>query len=379
MPPLCCSFTEANALAVQLQHKMLAGMATWPTALTPQPAAPTLSPNAITTIAHGLVHVEPNWISPRLIREMRLDAQDLFAKGLFAPDGLTNTALKKKQQGFNVGDRQTFRNDAWDAAVGNQAARLEFAEQMRDLRAELARGLRRPTLAPEGVRKHEMTYNWYEPGAKLGRHLDEHHEETKGALGWLQPTRRSVTWLVYLNDDWDAKAEGGKLRCFPRTAPSDGMVGADAGNLQVGWLDETRPVFLDSDAQGGALLYARRGGGGRERLSRIFDVPPKPIDFSRFLAADARPRFEQISTARLDPRFAAADGSYSGAGGALALPPTLGAAPSDRYEEVSPAAGTLVLFDSVSMPHQVQPVTGKRQRVAATGWFHEDSQFSAAV
>ena len=97
---------------------MLAGMATWPTALTPQPAAPTLSPNAITTIAHGLVHVEPNWISPRLIREMRLDAQDLFAKGLFAPDGLTNTALKKKQQGFNVGDRQTFRNDAWDAAVG---------------------------------------------------------------------------------------------------------------------------------------------------------------------------------------------------------------------------------------------------------------------
>ena len=65
--------------------------------------------------------------------------------------------------------------------------------------------------------------------------------------------------------------------------------------------------------------------------------------------------------------------------GALALPPTLGAAPSDRYEEVSPAAGTLVLFDSVSMPHQVQPVTGKRQRVAATGWFHEDSQFSAAV
>ena len=182
---------------------MLAAMATWPTALTPQPAAPTLSPNAITTIAHGLVHVEPNWISPRLIREMRLDAQDLFAKGLFAPDGLTNTALKKKQQGFNVGDRQTFRNDAWDAAVGNQAARLEFAEQMRDLRAELARGLRRPTLAPEGVRKHEMTYNWYEvsvgpcssptllhlsapppppstrlppqPGAALGRHLDEHH------------------------------------------------------------------------------------------------------------------------------------------------------------------------------------------------------------
>ena len=31
--------------------------------------------------------------------------------------------------------------------------------------------------------RHEITYNWYEPGAKLGRHLDEHHEETKGPMG----------------------------------------------------------------------------------------------------------------------------------------------------------------------------------------------------
>ena len=163
---------------------MLASMAVWPTALAPRPAAPS---TIVDTIGHGLVHVEPNWLSPRLIRAMRLDAQDLFVKGLFAPDGLTNTALRKGQQGFNVADRQTFRNDAWDAAVGDQRARLEFAEQMRQLRVELARGLGRPTLAPEGVRKHEMTYNWYEPGAKLGRHLDEHHEETKGAQAQLRP------------------------------------------------------------------------------------------------------------------------------------------------------------------------------------------------
>ena len=160
----------------------------------------------------------------------------------------------------------------------------------------------------------------------------------------------------------------------------------------MGWLDRTRPVFLDSDTpEGAALLYAeRRGGGGRERLSANFDVPPKPIDFSRFLTVAARPRFEQISTARLDPRFAGADGGGAGAGGGggssgagrsppLVLPPSLGAAPSDYFQDISPAAGTLVLFDSVSMPHQVLPITGTRQRVAATGWFHEDSQFSAAV
>ena len=40
-----------------------------------------------------------------------------------------------------------------------------------------------------------MTYNWYEQGARLGRHLDEHHEETKGTKGWIYPSRRSVRWL----------------------------------------------------------------------------------------------------------------------------------------------------------------------------------------
>ena len=60
--------------------------------------------------------------------------------------------------------------------------------------------------------------------------------------GWLPPTRRSVTWLVYLNDDWDAAAEGGKLRTFPRETPSDAPVGADAGNLQVGLAIVSRAV-----------------------------------------------------------------------------------------------------------------------------------------
>jgi len=34
----------------------------------------------------------------------------------------------------------------------------------------------------------------------------------KGTL----PTCRSVTWLVYLNDNW-LDSEGGVLRCFPRS------------------------------------------------------------------------------------------------------------------------------------------------------------------
>ncbi len=47
--------------------------------------------------------------------------------------------------------------------------------------------------------------------------------------------------------------------------------------------------------------------------------------------------------------------------------------------DVTPAAGTLVLFDSVTLPHLVMEVMGLRQRIAATGWFHEDSQFVLEV
>ena len=349
----------------------------------------TLSAGAIHAIERGGIHVEQQWLPPKLISALRADAEALFAQGLFAPDGLTNTAVERSRQGFSNRDRQTFRGDGWMSDAGNCAARLEFSDRMYDLRKELASGLGRPSLAVEGDRKHETTYNWYEVGAKLGRHLDEHHEETKGTKGWLRPTRRSVTWLVYLNDEWKA-AEGGALRTFPRAELSAEPVGADKGNLQVGWLDGTRPVFLeyfDSGLElglsrlycravkgssgsgvlggGGVLGSGLLGGGRRETLSTAdFEVPRQPVDFSRFLRPEYAAGFEQISTTRLDPRFA------TGAPAGFAEFPEL------HHVDVVPAAGTLVLFDSVSLPHLVREVTGARPRVAATGWFHEDSVFS---
>lgn len=105
---------------------------------------------------------------------------------------------------------------------------------MTKLREQLAIELDRPSLKKDGPLRHEMTYNWYEPRAKLGRHLDEHHEETKGVKGWLYESRRSVTWLVYLNSDWDEEKEGGALRCFPRDGMSTQQCGSHEGNLQIG-------------------------------------------------------------------------------------------------------------------------------------------------
>jgi hypothetical protein len=41
--------------------------------------------------------------------------------------------------------------------------------------------------------------------------------------------------------------------------------------------------------------------------------------------------------------------------------------------DVRPVGGTLVLFDSVALPHEVLP-TKERERWAVSGWFHEKQQ-----
>ena len=42
----------------------------------------------------------------------------------------------------------------------------------------------------------------------------------------------------------------------------------------------------------------------------------------------------------------------------------------ERIRDIPPEGGTLVLFDSVSLPHEVMPTVG-RERFALSGWFHE--------
>lgn len=48
-------------------------------------------------------------------------------------------------------------------------------------------------------------------------------------------------------------------------------------------------------------------------------------------------------------------------------------ADDETVVEVEPNGGTLVLFDSVSLPHEVLS-TRQRERWATSGWFHEDQQ-----
>eukprot|EP00978_Attheya_sp_CCMP212_P038311 scaffold188673_cov24-Attheya_sp.AAC.1 len=112
---------------------------------------------------------------------------------------------------------------------------------MKNLRTDLAKQLNRPALdrgistTAYGSGSTEISYTRFGPGAFLKRHIDEHHEELKGKRGWEKPTRRSVSWLVYLNeDDWDPELHGGAIRSFQRRFPPSTHVGAQSnGDLQI--------------------------------------------------------------------------------------------------------------------------------------------------
>ena len=314
-----------------------------PTRTTPAAAKPQLLPTeAWDRIRTGRVHVERDFIDATLAQRLRADATLLQERGLFRPDGLSRLGEARERQGFNRGDRQTYAG-GWEASEGDSAARRLLAAKLAALRREAALALRRPSMGRAGAVADERSYNWYEPGASLRRHGDEFHEETKGPKGWLLPTRRSLTWLLYLNRDWRAD-EGGALRAYERARPCDHAVGAtDDGDVQVGWVGEDRevPVFLGEDVHGERVLY---DATGQIRGGCAAGVAAPPLT----KIADAGVRLIRGSLDRNEP------------------PP-----PGEVAREIQPVAGTLLLFDSVAVPHEVLAVTAERPRVACTGWFHE--------
>ena len=192
-----------------------------------------------------------------------------------------------------------------------------------------------------------------------------------------------MTWLIYLNEDWNADKHGGCLRCFERkTSPIKKTGSRGSGDLQIGWLKATRdeayeiPVFLDSQHSGvGAntgmcAMYIDdpNGGGGRTYISKNFHSQPTLyvagsellVQSTMINDKDLAKRFKFIEL----PKSAVTDWLQT---------------KEDEFQEdertldVEPLGGTLVLFDSVSLPHAVLPTT-TRERWATSGWMHEDQQ-----
>eukprot|EP00592_Proboscia_alata_P015915 CAMPEP_0194398166 /NCGR_PEP_ID=MMETSP0174-20130528/125954_1 /TAXON_ID=216777 /ORGANISM="Proboscia alata, Strain PI-D3" /LENGTH=340 /DNA_ID=CAMNT_0039194435 /DNA_START=201 /DNA_END=1220 /DNA_ORIENTATION=+ len=205
-----------------------------------------LPPGTITRLRSGRAVIIPNWLSPELTTLLRKDNQSCFSNGHF-----TNFILSRNP---NIKDKAA--NDRWimpsfsransvgpfaDPTTGNYSARMEFQSRMAAIKAELSHSpqLHRTTLTSDSVEPtHEMEYLRYGVGALLQRHTNEHHIELKRPNGSRLPrkpgaTRRSVTWMVYLNDDWDVGVDGGELRLHERKG--DVNVGVDGGvNAGVG-------------------------------------------------------------------------------------------------------------------------------------------------
>lgn len=264
--------------------------------------------------------------------------------------------------------------------------------------------------------------------------MDERHEESKGPRGWLLTSRRSLSWLIYLsetqeandredrrqknvtsNKGWDAIQNGGLLRTFPqqhfRPSSEIGWVetvqcGSHNGNLQVGWLlpkknhspdkDHSNhslvahPVFLDcwhqymnpytSELEPHNVLYTVSksvggeinkdsndinyitspwmpdavGGNVLEFLQQraLLESHPDHTAESLFLSQYAS-QFRLLEDREAWDRGEDPDGSL--------------------VEDILPKRGRLVVFDSVTLPHEVTTVI-KGSRSALAGWFHEETQ-----
>jgi hypothetical protein len=188
---------------------------------------------------------------------------------------------------------------------------------------------------------------------------------------------------------------GGQLRCFARKQNNggNGLVGARPnGDLQIGWLRATaldpweRPVFLDGrqDEAGKCAMYIARGAGAGddngiigttpEYITDMFDSHPilyiaggetlvKKLLVNRRDLAE-RFLFIEPPKSRLGDILRGRQ-DYAGTGKDPAV--------DEVTDDIDPIGGTLVLFDSVSLPHEVFATRG-RERWATSGWFHEDQQ-----
>ena len=348
----------------------------------------------LSAIARGQLCVAQDWLAQPLVASLRADILTLRDGGKFIASGLSNTARKPGAQTlFDERDRSTC---TWQFGLGGDfAARHALDKVLEELRSELQAALGR-SLALE-----EQYYSYSGPGTFLPRHMDERHEDLKGACAWESESRRSVSWLIYLSaDGWDdpraAAGAGGALRAFCRGTACDARCGAEDGNLQVGWLSNSR---LEADA----APVVSNEGDARVLLAECDEpvfldswvrTPSSPSDE---FARRWRPRSALYCVRRgarsylTEPFGADALGLASSDGVephefAATLATLLPAADRDRFSgvevvphaaqrvvDVSPRGGTLVLFDSVAVPHEVTTTIGG-ERLAVAGWFHEAQQ-----
>jgi len=340
------------------------------------------------TIDAGRVYRQRDFLSPSQVSYLLREVKDLEERGVFERSGLSNTA--QKRQGFGRKDRQLCPVPWWadSLANGDESVQAQVlasnnnpvAAVLQQLRLSLAQVLNRPTMADPSL-QHECYYSTASDGSFLPRHMDERHEETKGPKGWLLPSRRSLSWLVYLTDEgWTLDENGGALRYFPQQtlSPASSTGSQHEGNLQVGWLLDgmsgSRPVYLDSwypVAQHLTCVLYKVFDGERVLLTKPWQTESLAgtpvVDFLKESAAlqqqNAKGSGGSSGLFLEDARnFVLLEDRAEWDKGMIPA----GSVPMD----VNPERASLVVFDSVMVPHQVEEIL-KGRRIALAGWFHE--------
>ncbi|CAB9527456.1 expressed unknown protein [Seminavis robusta] len=358
-------------------------------------------------IGSGHVYQHHDFLSNEEVNHLWNEINRLEETGVFARSGLSNT-VQANNQNFGNQDRTLCPVPWWTdslqqaPAVSGDNPIQPIASRIQDLRHALGSLLDRPTMTDASL-AHECYYSMSQVGSFLPRHMDERHEELKGAKGWLLPSRRSLSWLIYLSDpeDWTLEENGGALRAFVPKHVLDTelqQLTQDEGNLQIGWLLPTKedanepqiPVYLDSwfpvsfspedqPPEPHCILYTRNP----QQKERVFLTQPwlteglQGISLADFLKTWAQRqsnddkeeasgntglflRGEDANNFVLIEDRPAWDAGGSEPDGTVA-------------EDVLPSRGSLVIFDSVTVPHQVELIKRGR-RVALAGWFHEETQ-----
>lgn len=330
------------------------------------------------TVRSGRVYQQDNFLSEEEITTLLDHIHKLDQEGKMQSSGLSNTA--RKDQGFGNADRTVCPAPWWldslnGKRIADDAIMNNISEKIQQLRMQVSDQLGRESMK-DNTLAHECYYSQSRVGASLARHMDEFHEETKGTRGWLLPSRRSISWLIYLSDKNWLESNGGQLRSFPQknfSASRNVEVGSYDGDLQVGWLDltsnSTVPVFLNSwyksedtkNLPGNCILYTIVNGEktpitlpwSSEMVGSFYDfikTQCKRKDESNlFLTPEYSQNFKL-----LQDREQWSDGS----------PP-----PGSVVEDIIPRRGSIVMFDSVTLPHEVLSVISGT-RTALAGWFH---------
>ena len=355
-----------------------------------------LPPGAIETIESGKALVVENWLPPDEVSALRADVRSCYDGGYFKSFVLSRNPKKADRAAndrwimpsFSLARGASSVGPFADPDIGNFRARQNLKARMAMVKATLSKELHdRPTLASDVERTHEIEYLRYGVGAYLQRHTDEHHVELKRLGGSRLPkrpgaTRRSITWLVFLNEEnWSVETgDGGQLRLHERAESTKVPVGASGPDLQVGWLRGgglkgfiEQPVFLDALRTGpdeeSCVLYVFEADGTTKR-----DLTKKPFaNAALYLGGgDSMVRGimvnDPIDAARLhliDSPKSLVKTMLTKSGGV----DDKGEDGGEQVRNITPKSGTLVMFDSVSLPHEV--LQTNRERFGIQGWFHE--------